>query len=98
MLADPEVAEEAVEVGSLLHVVVADEHVHHERLAEAAGTDEEEVVVGGFNLGNEVGLIDVIAVLEADGLPVLFPVGDAFGLVGVRVHDELWLFACKYTE
>ena len=54
------------------------QHVHQQRLAEAARADEEEVFVTGLNLGDEAGLIDIIEIVEAHVLPVLFPVGYAF--------------------
>ena len=54
------------------------QHVHQQRLAEAARADEEEILVAGLNLGDEAALIDIVAVVEAHGLPVLHPVGDAF--------------------
>ena len=75
MAAYPEVAEESLEQFALVHVVVLPEHVHQQRLAEAAGAYEEEVVVGLFDERDEAGLVYIIIVAEPYVLPVLHAVG-----------------------
>ena len=87
MLANPQVAKESVEERGFAHVVVLTQHVHQQRLAEAARTDEEEIVIRCLYLGDEAGLIDIVVVREAYVLPVLHPVGDSFGFI---VDHVLW--------
>ena len=88
VLAYPQVAEEPFEEVGLAHIVVLAQHVHQQRLAEAARADEEEIAVGTLNLGDEAGLIDIIVVGEAHVLPVLHPVGDSFGVLLFGGHGH----------
>ena len=74
------------------------QHVHQQRLAEAARADEEEILVAGLNLGDEAALIDIVAVVEAHGLPVLHPVGDAFWCLcshSLQICCKVTKKACK---
>ena len=81
MLAYPQVAEEPFEKRSLAHVIILPQHVHQQRLAEAAGADEEEKIVGRLYLGDEAGLINIVVAREAHVLPVLHSVGDSLWFV-----------------
>ena len=81
VLAYPQVAEEALEPVGLAHVIVLPQHVHQQRLAEAARPDEEEKLVGRLNLRYEAGLVYVVTIFEAHVLPVLHAVRYAFRLL-----------------
>ena len=81
MLANPQVAEETVEEVGLPHVIVLSQHVHQERLAEAAWADEKEILVAGLNLGDEAALINIVVVVEAHVLPVLHSVWNLFRIL-----------------
>lgn len=76
-----EVAEQAFEKRSLPHVIVLAQHAHQKRLAETAGAYEEEIAVSGLYLGDEAGPVDVIVIGEAQILPILHAVWDAFELL-----------------
>ncbi len=89
MTAYPQVAKEALEAVGLANVVVLPKHVHQQRLAKATRADEEEIMVTGFNLWDEAGLVYVIAIVEANVLPVLHTVGDA--LRRLRIHSHSFI-------
>ena len=80
---DVEAAEEAVEVPLLRDVVVAAQRLAEKRLPEPARTHEEEEVRAFLHPADERGLVDVVAVLQADALEVL----DAIGYL-LRSHGE----------
>ena len=62
MLPNPQVTKESVEEMGFAYVIVLTQHVHEQRLAEAAWTNEEEIMVGRLYLGDEARLIDIIVV------------------------------------
>ena len=89
MAAYPQVAKEALEEVGLANVVILPKHVHQQRLAKATRAYEEEIMVTGFNLWNEAGLVDIVAIVEANILPVLHTVGDA--LRRLRIHSHSFI-------
>ena len=75
MLAEPEPAEELLEVLLLVAVVVALHHADEERLAEPPRTDEEDERVALLKLREVLGLVNVIPPLVADPLEIRNAVG-----------------------
>ena len=77
VLPDIEVAVEPVEPVGGIDIIVVSEHRYGEALAESAGTDEEEVLVGIFHFLYEPCLVDIIAVVLAYGHKIHHSVGYA---------------------
>lgn len=100
VLTDIEAAEERLKVVLPIDVVVMLQHVHGERLAEAARTDVEEILVGFFHVPDEGSLIYIVAVFLDDILKILHSVRDALAIDSLfslsDCHSAIFIY-CKAT-
>jgi hypothetical protein len=81
VLVYPPLSEELLEVVGVVDVIIGGQHVDEQRLAEAAGADEEEVASFLLYQGDEVGLVHVVTIVTGEALVVAQSVGDAFDAI-----------------
>ena len=98
MLSDVKAGEEGVELITGTDVVVVLQQVQRKALAEAAGADEEEEVVGFFYKRDEVGLVYVVGVFAADGGEVHHAIGDAAAVGEYQFFHHCILYVNTYIK
>ena len=80
VLAYVQVAIKPLESVCTINVVIVMQHGHGKALAEAAGTDEEEELVGILHLLDEPRLVHIVAVILAHSHEIHHPIWDALCL------------------
>ena len=102
VIVNPEAAEELVELGGTMEVVVVLQHAEQRRLAEAAGTQEDQVskpCLGALELGEKGSLVRVEVATTPDVGEVGGAVGDSHaGLERPRTYHRSARTTCFWLE